>query len=56
MDEALRRNRELWDAWTKIHVSSTFYDVASFRSVERSIRLADYEREEVGSVEGMISR
>jgi SAM-dependent methyltransferase len=52
MDEALRRNRELWDAWTPIHVASTFYDVPSFRSGERPIRLADYEREEVGSVEG----
>ena len=52
MDEPLRRNRELWDAWTKIHVTSAFYDVASFRNGERPIRVADYEREEVGSVEG----
>jgi SAM-dependent methyltransferase len=52
MDEALRRNRELWDAWTPIHVASAFYDVASFRTGERPIRLADYECEEVGSVEG----
>ena len=52
MDEALRSNRELWDAWTKIHVGSAFYDVASFRSGSRPIRLADYEIEEVGSVEG----
>jgi SAM-dependent methyltransferase len=53
MEEALRRNRELWDAWTRIHVGSRFYDVPSFRSGERGIRLADYEREEVGSVEGL---
>jgi len=52
VDEALRSNRELWDAWTSIHVASAFYDVASFRNGERPIRLADYEREEVGSVEG----
>ena len=52
MDEPLRRNRELWDAWTKIHVGSEFYDVASFRSGERAIRVRDYEREEIGSVEG----
>ena len=52
MDEALSSNRELWDAWTKIHVASAFYDVASFRNGERPIRIADYEREEVGSVEG----
>jgi len=47
----MRRNRELWDAWTKIHVGSAFYDVSSFRSGERPIRLADYERDEIGSVE-----
>ena len=52
MDEALRSNRELWNAWTKIHVESAFYDVESFRNGERPIRVADYEREEVGSVEG----
>jgi SAM-dependent methyltransferase len=52
VDEALRKNRELWDAWTKVHVDSAFYDVPSFRNGVRPIRLADYEREEVGSVEG----
>ena len=40
MDEALRSNRELWDAWTKIHVASAFYDVAAFRNGKRPIRLA----------------
>jgi len=53
VDEALRSNRDVWDAWTKIHVTSSFYDVASFRKGgARPIRLADYEREEVGNVEG----
>jgi ubiquinone/menaquinone biosynthesis C-methylase UbiE len=52
MNEALRANRELWDAWTKIHVGSQFYDVESFRNGQRPIRIADYERDEVGSVEG----
>ena len=52
MDEALRSNRELWDAWTKIHVASDFYDVGSFRDGRRPIRVADYERDEFGSVEG----
>lgn len=50
MDEALRRNRDVWDAWTRIHVASSFYDVASFRTGERGIRLRDYELEEIGSV------
>jgi SAM-dependent methyltransferase len=52
VDEAIRSNRELWDAWTKIPVASDFYDVKSFRDGERPIRVADYEREEVGDVEG----
>jgi SAM-dependent methyltransferase len=52
MDDALRANRDLWDAWTKINAASAFYDVASFRSGERGIRLADYERQEIGPVEG----
>lgn len=52
MDDAFRANRELWDAWTKIHVASAFYDVPSFRSGAHGIRLADYERDEIGSVEG----
>lgn len=52
MDEALLENRRLWDAWTGINARSAFYDVASFRSGERPIRLSDYEREEVGPVEG----
>jgi SAM-dependent methyltransferase len=52
VDEALRSNRELWDAWTKIHVASDFYDVNAFRNGERPIRVADYERDEVGSVDG----
>jgi SAM-dependent methyltransferase len=52
MDEALRANRDLWDAWTRINAASAFYDVASFRSGKRGIRIADYEREEIGPVEG----
>jgi SAM-dependent methyltransferase len=52
VDRALRQNRELWDAWTRINVASAFYDVASFKSGERGIRLADYEVEEVGDVAG----
>ncbi|MGH2464533.1 MAG: class I SAM-dependent methyltransferase [Candidatus Limnocylindrales bacterium] len=52
MDDALRANRDLWNAWTKINIESAFYDVASFRSGEHGIRLSDYETAEVGSVEG----
>ena len=52
MDDALRANRDLWDAWTAINARSAFYDVASFRSGERGIRLSDYERSEIGPVAG----
>ena len=51
-DDALSDNRRLWDRWTEINAGSDFYDVASFRDGSRPIRLADYERDEVGSVEG----
>ena len=52
MDDALQTNRRLWDAWTKINAASAFYDVQSFRNGGRAIRLADYELDEIGSVEG----
>ncbi len=52
MDEALRANRRLWDAWTKINAASAFYDVESFRNGEHGIRLREYERAEIGPVEG----
>lgn len=51
-DEALRANRELWDAWTTINAASDFYDVASFRDGTDPIRIADYERDEIGPVDG----
>ena len=52
MDDALRANRDLWDAWTGIHTASEFYDVPSFRDGRQPIRLAEYEREEIGPVAG----
>ncbi len=53
MDPALQANRQLWDAWTRINAASAFYDVASFRSGADPIRLSGYERDEIGSVEGL---
>jgi SAM-dependent methyltransferase len=52
MDEYLASNRRVWDAWTKIHLESAFYDVDSFRNGERPVRIKDYEREEIGDVTG----
>ncbi len=52
-DRFREENRALWDAWTKIHVDSAFYDLASFKDGgDRPIRIKDYEREEVGYVAG----
>lgn len=52
MDEPMRENQALWDAWTRIHVDSAFYDVASFRDGSDPIRLTAEERAAVGPVEG----
>ena len=52
MDDALKANRDLWNAWTRINFESAFYNVESFRNGEDAIRLDDYEREEVGPVDG----
>ena len=48
--EALRANQGLWDEWTRIHETSTFYDLEDFR--QGGIRLQLYEVEEVGDVAG----
>src|SRR6266542_3906416 len=52
MDEYLASNRRVWDAWTRIHLDSAFYDVGSFRDGDRPVRIRDYEQEEVGDVRG----
>ena len=50
--DPIRSNERLWDTWTGIHVDGPFYDVASFVDGTHPIRLADYEREEIGPVDG----
>jgi SAM-dependent methyltransferase len=52
MDEALRDNQRLWDAWTQINVASAFYDVEAFKSGAYGDRLRGYELEEIGEVTG----
>ncbi|MEO5918744.1 MAG: class I SAM-dependent methyltransferase [Candidatus Limnocylindrales bacterium] len=49
-DEAMAANQTLWDLWTGIHASGTFYDLAGFR--EGGIRIRPYELEMIGEVEG----
>ncbi|MDP9067011.1 MAG: class I SAM-dependent methyltransferase [Actinomycetota bacterium] len=51
-DAYIESNRGLWDERTRVHVSSDFYDVASFKDGSRTNRLRPYEMEEVGDVRG----
>ncbi len=51
-EDPVRTNNALWDTWTGIHVTSAFYDVASFVDGSRPIRLTAEERADLGSVEG----
>ena len=48
----LADNRKLWDAWTAIHTSGSFYDVQRFRDDPEDNRIEPWEREEVGDVAG----
>jgi 2-polyprenyl-3-methyl-5-hydroxy-6-metoxy-1,4-benzoquinol methylase len=50
MDDYLAANRALWDEWTAIHQSSSFYDLEGFK--RGGSRLRDYEVDEVGDVTG----
>src|SRR4051794_40294776 len=45
-------NRKLWDAWTAIHTTGSFYDVQRFRDNADDVRIAPWERAEVGDVAG----
>lgn len=48
--DAMSENEALWDEWTRIHETSTFYDLEGFK--RGGIRLRDYELEEIGPVIG----
>jgi SAM-dependent methyltransferase len=43
-------NRALWDAWTAVHATGSFYDLAGFKT--GGVRLRPYEIELVGEVAG----
>ena len=49
--QAIRANKELWDEWTRIHETSTFYDLEGFK--RGGIRLRQYELDEIGPVDGL---
>jgi len=50
MDDYLRQNRELWDAWTDLHENSDEYDIGRFKAGE--CRLHSIELEELGDLSG----
>jgi SAM-dependent methyltransferase len=49
--DPIRANNALWDEWTRIHATSTFYDLDGFK--RGGIRLKPYEIDEVGPVDGL---
>jgi SAM-dependent methyltransferase len=51
-DREIGENRKLWDAWTAIHTTGSFYDVDRFRRDPSDNRIAAWERDEVGDVAG----
>ena len=50
MDDFLKSNRDLWNAWTRVHFKSKFYNVDAFKRGEN--RLDSVVREGVGDVRG----
>ena len=50
MNEYIEQNRTLWDAWTRLHEHSDFYDLDSFKRGRSSLK--PLEVEEVGDVRG----
>src|SRR4249920_2995421 len=48
--EAFAANEALWDAWTAVHATGDFYDLAGFKA--GGVRLRPYEIEMVGDVAG----
>jgi SAM-dependent methyltransferase len=51
-EQEIADNRKLWDAWTAIHTTGSFYDVQRFRDDPTDVRIDPWEREEVGDVAG----
>lgn len=49
MDEFLESNKELWNAWTRIHVQSKFYDLDGFKAGQQRLDKIELE---LGDVRG----
>jgi len=51
-ERELADNRKLWDAYTAIHTTSSFYDVQRFRDDPDDFRIEPFERDEIEEVGG----
>jgi SAM-dependent methyltransferase len=51
-EREIAENRTLWDAWTAIHTTGSFYDVKRFRDDPTDVRIRPFELEELGDVTG----
>ena len=38
IDKFLDANQQLWDAWTPLHETADFYDLAGFKAGKSSLR------------------
>ena len=50
MDRYLQANRDLWNAWTRLHEGSEEYDLAGFRAGRCALK--PIELNELGDVAG----
>jgi SAM-dependent methyltransferase len=51
MQEKIKKNRQLWDQWAKIHINSKFYNLGSF--LRGANTLNEIESNELGKVDGL---
>jgi SAM-dependent methyltransferase len=52
VSDPMEQNRILWEERAEIHPGTEFYDLPSFLSGQRPIRLSDYELAEIGDCSG----
>ena len=50
MNEYLKANQDLWNAWTELHEKSALYDIAGFKAGKSTLHAL--EKEELGDVAG----
>ena len=51
ISDEIKKNRQLWDQWSSIHIDSEFYNLPSF--LQGASTLNELEKDELGKVDGM---